>query len=308
MAFAASANADGVKVGGAIQGGYSWTGNDTASGTALRGAYFDFSGDFGRSSFMIDVPFTTAGTFGLANSQAWIMHKAESGFRWKVGQFDSMFGFEPIDVVSNYFASNGVIRSGSMTLSPGVTVAHMPTRHTGWTLGYGTGSWGIDVIVANTRDTNGPVKDVFWDYGFKFGYMADKTNIGLGFLYNGQTNNNYMLIDAMAGFGMSKMQLDLEVFYKSFQTASTVASTTLGAMARTVFGLSEAWDLGVRVEFLSATPAGGTATTTIAGALGPNWNLSKNTLVKFQYGLNSTSATGSSALTHAVFIDGVLRI
>jgi hypothetical protein len=184
MAFAASAQADGVKVGGSVEAGMYWP--NTQASVGLREGNLDFSGEFGRSTFMLDIPFsaltatTTAVSLFGVTSQAFVAHKAESGFRWKAGIFDSMFNSENNRLARGYFAWHSNVYGA------------LPKTQAGWAFGYGSGNWGLDVLIANPRDTSAVLGQAVntLDYGVHFGMTSDKNTFGLGFLYNGMTNKN----------------------------------------------------------------------------------------------------------------------
>lgn len=199
---------DGVSVGGYVDAQYNWQNTKDSGGTAdldtnvntfrfNEGAVY-LGKKVGGAEVFVDLdlagPAKSAGagfqntttaedwTVGGSKSQAYVAMSYDNGFAWRLGQFDSLFGFEGNDTHSIKFTEHGLLW------------AAMPVTHVGLHGSYEMSDmFTIHGLIANPYD-QGHMLNGNLDFGLKINTAFQSFNWNLGVLINtgdhGATGSN----------------------------------------------------------------------------------------------------------------------
>ena len=293
--------ADGIKLGGFADAAYTWakgTPNTNTFGVVDGSLYIGKT--MGMGEVLVDMPFAynpyltgipNGGaniSAGFTKAQAWVSWKYENGFNWKLGQFDSLYGFESNDSVDRFFAQTGIVYAG------------MPVVHTGLNVGYDfSDALGLSFLVSNPAD-HGAMTGGNPDFGFKINSKMDAFTASVGGLFQRAAatgSKTGWLFDIQAGTKVAQLKADLEV---SIAKAGGATDTSLGLLGHFVYDVSETIAAGLRAEFSKA----GTAKTT-AISVGPNFNMNKDFSVRLAYAF--TKVSGASTTGNGITIDAIHR-
>lgn len=306
------ASAEGVKVGGYVNAGWGWSkvgDADATSGFKVSdGAVFlSASGDM--AEVFVDLPFMNSGTsngFSFASNgtsashaQAYVGHKMENGLSWKLGQFDSFYGYQKNDSVDWRFAADSIIRQA------------LPTTHTGLLLGYSVSdAMGFKVLFANAAD-QGTRTAAFpkYDMGLGMNMKMDAMTLDVGFLMSGPSDgNSNMLVDVVLGTKVSNMNLSADVVYGKM----TDIDADMGFGVEAGMDVSETMAAGARVEWLKDNTGADDATTKLAFVVGPQFKLTNALTVRADFSMVKSTATvagtdGDAVNTTAINVAGVYK-
>jgi hypothetical protein len=209
--------------------------------------------------FLADLPFrlVTGGSpnfeFATIKAQAYIGQKYANGIRWKLGQFDTPYGFEANDTHYVAFTRQGSVYNFTD-----------PFVHTGLQLSYVTANlFSVNLVVGAPRDT-GPLKAgtnpefgaqvaLLGDLRFSLGGLASKSSANDKFSY---------YVDATAGINLGSLSIDAEVNYQRRQGESTTQATSpypagtelpagIGSLLHVVYNLNEGVSFGARGEYVT---------------------------------------------------------
>ena len=176
-ATAAYAAHDGVHVGGFVDAQYHQTTKPymTEGFNVYDGAAY-LSKELGSGRVFVDLPFnsqradntstSTAGanfSFAQTKAQAYVEQKYASSLSWRLGQFDTIYGYEALDSNERFFARTGAIINY-------VT----PDEHAGILMGYDLApAANFQALVANAAD-QGALRQKEIEYGGKLNLKYKK--------------------------------------------------------------------------------------------------------------------------------------
>lgn len=310
--------ADEVNVNGYVATGFSYKNKGLYSFKFSEAAVY-LTHNSGAASFMLDIPLMgasngTSTAFAFASKgQAYVDYKYENGWAWRMGQFDSLYGFEGNDSVDRRFSAAGLINA-RMT----------PTVHDGVVTTYDMSeSLKMQFIVANRFDvgqyTATPVRP---DAGLKVSTKVSDFDVSLGgHMYQGvETSTSTAgvtttkskvfgkvgwLADFIASGNVAGTELGMELIFRQdpFTSGDKRPPAASGYLLQADYAMSEDMDLGAKFEGLVGAHDGEVDTTTYVrpeGALsdnvtfnkadrvrafsfGPRFKMSKNMKVKADY-------------------------
>lgn len=307
-------------VGGFVDSQFHWSNTKANSrGIHLHDGAIYFSHALGGSDLKIDVPFRlmTAGSpnlsIGMVRGQAYVAHTYENGFRWKMGQFDTSFGFEMNDSADVFFTQQGSVYNFTD-----------PFVHLGLLAGYDLSKdMGINFIVGAPKDA-GASGSSNGQFGLQFVKTGDM-RFAIGGLMNKPNGAEKFSIygDMTVGATLGDFDIDLEVNYTMLGDAMNPDALTdqlsgLGALLNLQYKLSDTVAIGYRGEFvtgLGRMDPYGTDTTTMkqqmTGAIGPRFQMTKNMQVKVNYLMTMNTAWdvlgGASDTGHAAALSAVYK-
>lgn len=268
----------------------------------------------GHAKFILDIPFAyaaSAGTFtlGANKAQAFVHVAYDSGFNWRLGQFDTLHGFEKKDLKDIHFAEAGFLDT------------HFSTTNTGTSLGYDGGSWGVDLVFANPAGATDHINSTTVALQKKYEYSlhtewlrGQMVTVNFGI----QALNKILTWDAIVGFGFGKVDANLEIVA---QTGG--ASTGFGLLGQVMTDFNDDISGGIRLEYGSKLASNGVNTTgattdvalaalgythsEFAATIGPQFKLSKAMKLKVDYTFDSKKATSAadSVSTHSGVVGAV---
>ncbi len=300
LASSSAFAADGLKIGGFVDGAYQSGGSTSAF--FLHDAALYLGKTMGMGEVMIDIPVNNSGasnTFTLAGTkaQAFVHWKYDNGFNWRLGQFDSLYGYEANDSADRIFA-----------VSSNVSGLFMPYTHTGLKVGYEmSDALGFDVLLANTANQGKrPTGGAPFDWGFKLSTKSDTFTAAVGGLFDKAALTGTKmgwLFNVMAETKTEMMTFAIDVALRkaSAATADTFTKTEMGIMALVDFELAEDTTWGLRPEWTQTYAANEVATATdtrsklIKIATGPAFKMSKDFTVRPEYTFSKASVTGAKA-------------
>jgi len=321
-----AADSEGIKVGGFVDAQYNWVRQPslkaTNTFTIYDGAVY-LGKSVGAGEVMIDIPFrsrtetelaagrtaTAAGQSGVANdsafvvgaekAQAYVAWKYENGFSWKVGQFDSVYGFEANDSADAVFAKQGLIWGNIPNASNPTLTLTVPTVHLGALMTYDLSELlGINLLVANPNPA-GKMYDGNPDFGFKIVSKFDIFRASIGGLFTRVGNDKGTLFDVIAGAQFGKLMTDLEV---TFDKAATAGSKTrFSGLVQLGYGLSDQLNVATRFEYSKLSTLKALAWTT-----GPQWWFSKGFVTKLDYTLSTVDGVNKTT-SHAINLAAVQK-
>lgn len=243
-------------------------------GFTLNDAAIYLSKDFGRGlSAMVDLPFasvpmavnggtpsSTSIAFGQAKAQAYAQWMG-TNFTAKLGQYDTMFGYEKNDSRDRFFANAGLVKS-----------LIVPDTHVGLLGGYLAGPLSIRAQIADPSDIatmaqQNPEVGVQVRYdGPVFGQV--------GASYGDQKSNGLsnVLIDAAVGLRLDR--LTGAVYFDDRKYAG-VDKHADGFGVQGAYALQPDLGVGARLEYVTdpntAVILPGTVKNEFALAVGPSW-------------------------------------
>jgi hypothetical protein len=277
LAGGAAFAADGIKMGGFVDAGWNWV-KDGNSGFAMNEGAFYFGKTMGMGEVMVDMPLTLTDSpgpnfllAGLNKAQAYITWKYDSGFNWKVGQFDYVLGFEAADSADRLMASSGIVSSlfGAV--------------HLGTTIGYNlSDSMGFNLLFANESRANDDSK---YNSGLTFNMSSDDFRFNTGFILN---NDDSWIFDLNAGTKFGSIDVDFEAAFAS--TGVEGADMTMGYLVQANFEMNESMGLGLRGELVKVGDL-----STIAFAFGPHFMMSKDLTVRADFNYTKVNTDGVDA-------------
>ena len=313
VAFAAD---EGVKVGGFVDAQYNWLNQPNYKNTNTfnvnDGALY-LGKSLGAGEVFVDIPFrskteaeisggsTNNSNFvvGADKAQAYVAWKYENGLSWKLGQFDSLYGFESNDSPDLVFAKQGLLY-GNVPNTPnaldlaGLT-AVKPMVHTGLAVTYDLSELlGVTFLVANPNP-QAKMYDGNPDFGFKISSKFDIFHTSVGGLFTRVGDNKGSLFDIMAGAKFGKLMADLEVTFDKKPMGS--AETRFGSLVQLGYSLNDKMNVATRFEYTKLGTLKALSWTT-----GPQWSFSRDLVAKLDYTLctvDGTDKTTSSSINLA---------
>jgi hypothetical protein len=241
--------------------------------------------------FKIDLPFrmftqnSPNFDLGLTKAQAFVGQKLSNGFRWKVGQFDTSFGFEGNDTVDVLFTRQGSVYNFTD-----------PFVHTGMLLGYDFNSeLGLNFYMDNPND-RGVLTGKNIQYGLQLVDASSTSRFSAGFLVNQDPTTQEMnyYLDVTSGITMASFSIDTELSYnKRYDLPTPESSTTqgLGVLLQFAYTFTESLSFGSRTEYVTqlALPdprgivIGGPLKSQVLSFFGIQYSLTKGIRLKFDY-------------------------
>lgn len=294
-----AAEGEGLKVGGFVDAQYSWTkqtGPDASTFALHEGALY-LGKTMGSGEVMVDIPFK-AGTgnavvLGEDKAQAFVSWKYENGFAWKMGQFDSLYGYEAADSVDSSFTSRGKL------------AGIMPVTHTGLQMSYEMSDLlGLHLLVANAYNNGAQTAGKSPDFGFKLASKFDTFNASVGGLFFSEAGQKGYLIDIIAGTKfMDKIKADINVSFDKLRDSTGLAVGTesrLGTSLTLGYMMMEKLNVATRVDYLKVGTTKG-----LGWAVGPQWELNQDASVKVNYILTRDDVAGTVTTEHKVAVAAV---
>lgn len=263
---------------------FRWLHKDTTnSGFAITDGALLLSHTQGRGDFFVDLPFKWKGATDsdgdgtndtFSNDFAVATAKAQAyagyttgGTSFRLGQFDTIYGFELNDAPDLVFATQGLLYNYMM-----------PVTHTGILLTQTMGGFSGRALAANVSNqgSKGTSND---EYGAQFGWANSNLRFTAGYLtlkrQNGEVGltraGNRSLADFLAGVTIGKFTLDTEV---SLLKEPGMNSGT-GILVIPAVTLSEGWTAAVRYEYLAKVP--GISSGVLAMTHQEHWQLTGGT-------------------------------
>ncbi len=249
----------------------------------------------------------TAWTLGGSNSQAYVAMTYDNGFTWRLGQFDSLYGYEPVKSSDRHYAQAGLLS------------ALAPTSHVGWHGKYEfSDMMALNIVIANPHDV-GVMKNGNLNYGLKLNTKFDSLAFNLGALF--KTGDQYAtgakkqlgyFVDWDVGSTMGSLEWALYGYVAKGDVKG--AKTDFGAGLNTHYAMSEMTHLGLRFEYDkdgTKNTAAITSGTTLTGAnatsdtsswavtVGPQFHMTDAFTTKLDYTYTAIKYEGSGAKDHA---------
>jgi hypothetical protein len=203
----------------------------------------------GDTKVMVDLPFsasTTTGKFEIdaANKgQGYVAGAGMAGISWKLGQWDTPFGYESNDSVNNVFNTGGAVASNN------------PSVHRGLSLGYSASEMlGVELFVANpTSAFSGAPSSTNNDKvetGLNVAGSMDALKFNLGVLYARRLVKNHYGVYSNVRYTMDAMSLGLELNYVKDKDniALSTPEKVFGGLHLN-YAMSDVMDVGVRAEY-----------------------------------------------------------
>lgn len=226
-----------VQIGGYVNPELSYSTFDGAPPAGLNrveGAVYLGASDAGVEA-KLDLPLTlTAGknfAVGIDKAQAYVAQKLDGGFRWKVGQWDTTFGYELNDSVDVFFSQQGLVFSVN------------PVVHTGLLLGYDFNpELSLNVYAATPADSGPVAHGVDPQFGAQVVYVG-AFRAAAGALK--MPDNLYA--DVVIGKDFGDLALDAE--YNVTRVPKHDAQ--MGYLLHATYAVNPTVKAGVRAELLS---------------------------------------------------------
>lgn len=268
--------------------------------------------------FKVDIPFRmyTVGNpnfeVGLTRAQAYVGQKLASGFKWKIGQFDTTFGFEGNDTVDITFSRQGNVYNYTD-----------PFVHTGLFFGYDfSPELNLNFYVANPND-RGVSTNKNLQYGAQLVRSASDFRFAIGGMLNADstTGKTNYYADVVTGVTVGGLSVDAEASYNYRSDIINPDTGTgingIGALLHIVYQFSEPFTFGARGEYITqqalADPKETAPQSTLKSQVlifaGPQYYITKNIRLKLDYSLQMDTEYGSSTaqLSHGLQIGSILR-
>jgi len=266
----ASAADEGAKVGGFVDAGFTISNPSGRDPLVVQDGALYFSHKAGSSMFMLDLPFSSypgesSITPGLGKAQAYVKHSYSSGFSWRLGQFDGIFGLERNDTVDLFFARQGALYNRSQ-----------PATNAGVEVAYSLGdSLGLQAYASGENDNGNNEIGSRPEFGAKVAYTGG-LNVGLG--------GYYRKVSATAKALYGNLTVDTKIgdagvgvegsYYKAGE-----GEAQIGFGGNATFGLTDSIEAGVRGQYLSKFVAHQETELTA----GLRFKMDKNLNVKVNY-------------------------
>jgi len=210
-----------------------------------------FQHGVGSANVMVDVPFATGtGSEALmldpgSKGQAYVSSNTTHGFKWKLGQWDTPFGYEANDSVDRTFNTDGAVASA------------MPVVHRGMSVGVDASEMlGVELFVANGSKflTNpssvGANRDKV-ESGLNVAAKMDHMTLNIGGMYGRAVRKNHYGVFFNTKYTMNALTLGLEVDY--LRDAAVVATSTPEKVMTALhlgYAMSDTMNVAFRGEYL----------------------------------------------------------
>ncbi len=308
-----------LKLSGFLDAQYQGSSNsDMHRGFLLNDGALYLTWDLAKLDFKIDLPFrmyTQNGPdfqLGLTKAQAFVGQKYESGFRWKIGQFDTTFGFEGNDTVDIVFSRQGNVYNFTD-----------PFVHTGILLGYDfNADWGLNAYIADPND-RGILQGKDLQFGLQLVKASQTFRFAPGLLVNRDFSTqqyNYEA-DLVAGVTLGKLAIDGEINYNSRNDIINPETGTgirgIGALLQVQYSINDDWNIAVRPEYITQqayTDPKSTATQTLLKSqvlvfVGPQYNINKYIRLRLDYSYQQDTQfiTNTSLSYHGFNLGAVFK-
>ena len=206
--------------------------------------------------------------FAAAKSQAFISHKYEVGIDWKLGRFDTPFGFEAIDTKDIMLATQGLVFS------------LLPVTHDGIFANYKVGQFAVGLMAGNSNQlgTHAQGRDI--EMGFKASWSNDAYRAGLGYLANqrdktvaGVEFNKETITDVLLGGTFDKFLVDLNYVAispaaKNYTVPAASSNAISALLAQVSYEIDPTlWGI-IRYEMVNNASVGTSTATLATPALG----------------------------------------
>jgi hypothetical protein len=212
--------------------------------------------------------------FAERKAQAFVEIRQEE-FSFRLGQYDTFFGFEPMDSRERHFADAGILRANLL-----------PRTHSGFQMGHGFDRIRIVGQIANPNGSGRILEKENPEFGFHVRYRGPAGMGAVGFTLNEISefvqNRTNMILDFVAGTQIDRFALDCEFLLKKSQEEAKTG-TAFGLMG--AYNHSPKLEIGVRFEtaqdieirdlerHLSGGAVGGFAESIHHFAIGPSYIL-----------------------------------
>jgi len=269
-----------AEVHGFIAPAYQWgTASGDRNGFVLQDAALYVSGKLGDIEYLVDLPFHSAGeaqrvevssgelvttseidnsfNFATDQAQAYLSQSFKSGFSWKAGQFDGIYGYEAADAFEREF------------LRPGFLGDAVPVTHRGVLLGYEMGMVQFNGVVSNRANQSMSTASVRPDFGLRASFEGELFRGGLGGLYQSAVASSSYLIDVMLGATVGSLVFDAQFDY--------LKGNVWGLMGLASYVWKDSGSFSLRGEI------GKNMSSKWSFAAGPKVNLTKNVTLYTQY-------------------------
>jgi hypothetical protein len=293
----ARAGGDALKVSGFVDAQYQSAGID--SSFVVQDSALYFSKTMSSGEVMLDLPLSSARnadnphfSVGLGKAQAYLGYKYESGLSWKIGQFDTPFGFELNDTKDITFSTQGLVY--------GV----IPVVHTGLLVGYSlSDSVGIKLLAANHHDL-GTMAGLTPDWGGQLTANVGSIRSSAGLLVTDKNSGEEFLIDLLLGTTLGDLALDGWVDIKKVNNKAGTTTLGTGYFLQAIYGLSDKLSAGVRGELTKNIGVNDTVTQL---TVGPQYALTKELKFRADYSIKGAQvlAGGTTATSHSANIGAV---
>lgn len=302
-----------TKVGGYVAPMFTWGSSKTSKTNTFQlpeGAVY-FSHSMDMAQVMVDIPFSATSTannnlsIGGDRAQAYVAHKWEMGLSWRLGQFDTMYGYASNDLVDQSFAARS-----------GLTNGMIPTTHTGLLFNYAFSDMlGLNVVVANpmnksyrevaekadgTADADNTTK---YDMGLQVTSNVDMFKFAVGWLMHRGTKavGNSNMFDVVVGTSMGDLKFDADLVYSKAKDVDA----DMGFGLQGIFAVNDMASAGARIEWMKT---GATDTKMLGLTVGPQFALSKALNLRVDYTMgNSKTGSATSSTSHTINLAGVYR-
>jgi hypothetical protein len=234
------------------------SGNTVSKGFVLNDGALYVDGSVESTEFKIDIPlrmFSTGNVdFDIAKTraQAYASAKYSNGLKWKLGQFDTTFGFEGNDTVDIAFTRQGIVYTFTD-----------PFVHTGLLVGYEMGEMSFNLYATNPNDSGilpsgtkpsdpfaNPVTNNGMQYGAQFVYTSPELRGSLGGLtfMNGKSNMSDIYYDVTLGVTIDAFSMDAEI---SYNKVGANATASYGYLLQLMYTGPEGLSFGARGEIVN---------------------------------------------------------
>lgn len=294
-AFAHDMDAEGIQVGGYVDARYTWTKDTTNSFSLEEGALYAGK-RVGGARVFIDAGFTDLGVlsnteYGLQINQAYVANAADSGFMWKAGRFDRIFGWYDNDSGHYQLSDDGLLQGG------------LPATNSGLLLGYNFSDMlALHLLVEmDAVQAGGMARNMDYPkWGVKLDSKMDAFDLGLGFRIedNGADANQWGL-DVVAGTKFA--DYDFKAIFVMDKNGE--ADSTMGFGAQVGSSFTDMITGVARVEWAKE----GEDDTQLQLTVGPQFNLEKGFLVKADYTFSKAGgdANDGAEAGHTVVVAAV---
>lgn len=317
-AFAHDESAEGIQVGGYVDARYTWqnekSGARQNSFSLPEGAIYAGKRVGGTRVFIdagFAVPATTTGaetvTPGSFNvNQAYVSSASDSGFSWKGGRFDGIFGWVANDSSHYQLSTRGIIQNGVNVA--GTAKAALPGTHGGLLFGYNFSDMlSLHLLVDAESAVQGNGSGLYSQnldepqWGFKLESKMDAFDLGLGFRIEKSdvSTDNAWGLDLVAGTKFA--DYDFKAIYVMDKDGE--ADATMGFGAQVGGAVTDAVNAALRVEWSKYA----VDSTALAVTVGPQFTIEKGFVVKADYTLTSFGgdANANAETGHAVNLAAV---
>jgi len=292
-AFAADTN---LKVGGFVDGQYYGTNNSLSTeGFVVNDGALYMQKDMDNGGFHLDLPFSSnlingvlgGNNFNFATNkaQAYVDYKYGMGVKWRLGQFDKLYGAESNDTVDLHFTRQGLLYNQENLRT-----------HTGLSIGYEMDKFSIMALAADTNGSNTNLGGGKMDWGVVLAFAPEQFHVSAGWLMRqSAAGDKTHLYDIIAGTTMGGLEANLEFA----MSKPPVGDSGIGIMAEGIYGVTDMISGGVRFDYTSKLDQTGIATGTqfndIGVTVGPQFAMTKDLRVKADYTFTSMSVTPTVA-------------